>query len=212
VRRTFTIRANEASALLLASGLLCRLHRRMPLVTVRFSPEGEEDVDELREGHIDLDVGAQGDLGPEIKVQTLFEDRVVAVVRRGHALGRGRMTPARYAAAAHVSSSRRGRARGVVDAALATHGLERTVALVVPGPLAALAIAADSELVATVSATLARWGRKSLPLRLVEVPLPLPRTVIAQCWHPRLGADPAHRWLRECVRPCARSLAGPDGV
>ena len=117
------------------------------------------------------------------------------------------MTPARYAAAAHVSSSRRGRARGPIDGALAALGLARTVALVVPGPLAALAMAADSELVATVSATLGRWGRGALGLRTFAVPLPLPRMVVAQSWHPRLDADPAHRWLRECVRACARALA-----
>jgi DNA-binding transcriptional LysR family regulator len=206
LRRNYTVRANEATALLLSTELLRRLHERAPLATLRFSPEGNEDVDELREGRIDLDVGAPGDLGPEIKVQTLYQDHFVGVVRRDHALGRGRMTAARYAAAAHVSASRRGRARGPIDTALAALGLERTVALVAPGPLAALAIAADSQLVATVSATLGRWGRSTLGLRTFKLPLPLPRMVVAQSWHPRLDADPAHRWLRECVRACAREL------
>ena len=32
------------------------------------------------------------------------------------------------------------------------------------------------------------------------LPLQLPEISISLLWHPRLHADPAHRWLRECVR------------
>jgi DNA-binding transcriptional LysR family regulator len=205
-RRTFTVRANEANAVMTSGALLRRLHRRAPLMRLRFAPEGEEDVSELRDGRIDLDIGVQGDLGPEIKVQALFEDEFVSVVRRDHPLARGRVTAARYAAAAHVAGSRRGRAHGPVDTALAALGLTREVAVVVPGPLAALAIAADSDLVATVPASLARWGQRRLGLRLVKLPLPLPRALMAQAWHPRLDADPAHRWLRTCVKDCLQEL------
>jgi DNA-binding transcriptional LysR family regulator len=209
LRRTFTVRANEASAVMLSGVLLRRLHSRAPLLRLRFAPEGEEDVSELRDGRIDLDIGAQGELGPEIKVQALFEDEYVGVVRRQHRLARGKLTAARYAAAAHVSGSRRGRAQGPVDVALAKMGLERAVAIVVPGPLSALAIAADSELVATVPASLARWGQRNLGLRLLKLPLHLPRAVMAQAWHPRLDVDPAHRWLRACLKDCAQQWAAP---
>jgi DNA-binding transcriptional LysR family regulator len=34
---------------------------------------------------------------------------------------------------------------------------------------------------------------------------------ISLLWHPRLDADPAHRWLRGCVRDaCAATLGGLD--
>ncbi len=207
MRRTFTIRANEANAVMTSGALLRRLHSRAPLLRLRFAPEGAEDVSELRDGRIDLDLGAQGELGPEIKVQTLFEDDYVGAVRRDHRLARGRVTAARYAAAAHVSGSRRGRAHGPVDSALAALGLAREVAVVVPGPLSALAIVADSDLVATVPASLARWGERTLGLRILKLPLGLPRAVMAQAWHPRLDADPAHRWLRACVKECAHQWA-----
>jgi DNA-binding transcriptional LysR family regulator len=205
-RRTFTIRANEANAVMTSGALLRRLHTRAPLLRLRFAPEGEEDVNELRDGRIDLDLGEQGELGPEIKVQTLFQDDFVGVVRRNHPLTRGKVTAARYAAAPHVSGSRRGRARGPVDTALAALGLTRDVAVVVPGPLSALAIVADSDLVATVPSSLARWGQRTLGLRVLKLKLNLGRMVMAQAWHPRLDADPAHRWLRACVKDCAQQL------
>jgi DNA-binding transcriptional LysR family regulator len=32
------------------------------------------------------------------------------------------------------------------------------------------------------------------------LPVPLPEIAVSLLWHPRLDADPAHRWLRACVR------------
>ncbi|MGH6753801.1 MAG: LysR family transcriptional regulator, partial [Bradyrhizobium sp.] len=37
------------------------------------------------------------------------------------------------------------------------------------------------------------------------LPMPVPEITVSLLWHPRLDADPAHRWLRGCVRDaCAR--------
>ena len=49
----------------------------------------------------------------------------------------------------------------------------------------------------------ARAGMHTCPL-----PLPIPDITVSLLWHPRLDADPAHRWLRGCVREsCAEVLA-----
>jgi DNA-binding transcriptional LysR family regulator len=32
------------------------------------------------------------------------------------------------------------------------------------------------------------------------LPLAMPQFTISMLWHPRQDADPAHRWLRGCVR------------
>jgi len=39
-----------------------------------------------------------------------------------------------------------------------------------------------------------------------ELPITLPAFTVSLLWHPRLHADAAHRWLRECVREVC---AGP---
>jgi DNA-binding transcriptional LysR family regulator len=33
-----------------------------------------------------------------------------------------------------------------------------------------------------------------------SLPLAAPEITVSLLWHPRLDADPAHRWLRRCVR------------
>jgi DNA-binding transcriptional LysR family regulator len=127
-------------------------------------------------------------------VQALFRDRFVAAVRAGHDSTQGVVTPERYAAFGHVVASRRGRASGPVDEALAAFGLARAVVAVVPSFSAAMAVARASDLVALVpgqQTEAARAGMQCFPL-----PVRTAGITVSQMWHPRLDVDSAHRWLR----------------
>jgi DNA-binding transcriptional LysR family regulator len=162
-------------------------------------PKPNKDSAPLRDGTVDLETGVVGDTtGPEVRAQALFRDRFVGVVRMGHPLGKGRITPARYAAGRHVAVSRRGLDKGPIDEALQPLGLERDIITFVGTFPAALALARSSDLIASVperhTANL-RSGMHSFPL-----PVAMPEFTISLLWHPRQDADPAHRWLRGCVR------------
>ena len=99
--------------------------------------------------------------------------------------------------------SRRGLDAGPIDEALAALGLKRDIVTIVGGFATALALARASDLVASVPerhTRRLRAGMHSFPL-----PLALPEITVSLLWHPRLDADPAHRWLRGCVRDvCTR--------
>jgi len=83
-------------------------------------------------------------------------------------------------------------------AALPTLGLERTIIATVGGFSAALAPDRESGLVASVPER--HTGNLRDPLHSFRLPLPLPEFTVSLLWHPRMDADPAHRWLRGCVR------------
>lgn len=137
-------------------------------------------------------------MGPEVRTQALFQDRFIGVVRHGHPLSRGAVTPARYASGRHVFVSRRGLDKGPIDDALAPLGLERQIVMIVGGFSAALALARSADFVASVPERHTeglRAGLHSFPL-----PLPLPPFTVSLLWHPRMEADPGNRWLRGCVR------------
>jgi DNA-binding transcriptional LysR family regulator len=207
LRRRFVLRSNEAMLGPLVGPLTAALHRHAPAATLCFLPEGNEDLAALREGQIDLDLGVMGDLGPEILTQTLFVNRFVAVVRRGHPLLRGKVTLPRLCELPHLSASRLGKERGPVDTALAQLGLTRAVATVVPSFLAALAVICETDYVATLPELVALWAERHLPVRSVAWPLQLPSAPVVQAWHPRVGVDPGHRLLREAVREVTTRLA-----
>lgn len=203
LQRVFTLRANEGFVEVFAVRLVAALAEVAPGVQLRFAPKPDKDVRSLRLGLVDLEIGVVGDTGPEVRVQALFDDHFVGVVRQGHPLLTATVTPERYVAFGHVVASRRGQMSGPVDEALAELGLARRVVVVVPGFPAALAIAGASDLVALVPNSFVN----AVPAGVQSFPLPIPTIVItvSQIWHPRMDADPAHRWLRGMVLSVCRA-------
>lgn len=197
--RTFTLRTSDGFVESFGPGLIARVAKEAPGVRLRFVPKPDKESASLRDGTVDLETGVVGKAtGPEIRAQALFRDRFIGVVRKRHPLSRGKITPARFAAGRHVLVSRRGLDQGPIDEALKPFGLEREIVTIVGGFAAALALARASDLIVSVperhTGSL-RAGMHSFPL-----PIPAPEVTVSLLWHPRLDADPAHRWLRACVR------------
>ncbi|CAI0885779.1 Nodulation protein D 2 [Serratia proteamaculans] len=204
LERTFTLRANEGFVEAFGAVLIAAAAQAAPFVRLCFAPKPEKSSKHLREGLVDLEIGVLGEMGPEIRLQTLFRDRFVAVVRKGHPLEQqNEITAQQYAACGHVVASRRGLLTGPVDQALTELGLERRVAAVVPSFPAALAVAQASDLVALVPASFLIHqpvgNGDSATLYAFELPVKTQGITVSQMWHPRLEADAAHRWLRQLV-------------
>jgi len=202
--RVFTLRTSDGFVENFGPELVARVEREAPRVRLRFVSKSNKDSAPLREGSVDLETGVVGKAtGPELRTQALFRDRFVGVVRPGHPLCEGRITPARFAAARHIRVSRRGLDRGPIDDAFAPLGLELTTPAIVSGFAAALALARGSDLVATVPER--QTGNLRAGMHTFSLPIPLPEITVALLWHPRLDADPGQRWLRGLVRDvCAR--------
>ena len=217
LERGFVLRANEGFIALFAARLVEAVGQAAPGVQLRFVARTRKEAEALREAEVDLDIGVLGTSAPEVRTRALFRDRFVGVARTGHPLLASGLTPARYAACRHVVASRKAASEGPVDQALAALGLRRVIAAVVPGFPDALRVARESGLVAQVPASLVRAGLPSAEdfaqgLEVFELPVSLPRIVVSAMWHPRLDAEPAHRWLRDTVHAvCGAALeAGPS--
>ncbi len=200
LERTFTIRANDGFVELVGASLMTAISQTAPHVRIRFVSKPDKDARPLREGMIDLEVGVLGGAtAPELKARLLFRDRFVGICRAGHPL-LTRVTAKRYAGYQHVVVSRKRQFSGPVDDALGQLGLRRTIAMVVPSYANALQIARHSDLLGLVphsylgSAFLSGAG-----VQHFELPVRTPEIKVSAIWHPRLHADPAHRWLRDTI-------------
>jgi len=202
--RTFTLRTSEGFVENFGPALIARVAAEAPGIRLRFMQKVDKDSAPLRDGIIDLETGVVDEhAGPEIRVQALFRDRYIGVVRRGHPLSRSRITAARYAGGRHISVSRRGREKGAIDEALAAHHLSRQVVTIVGGFATALSLARQSDLIASVPER--HTGNLRDGMHSFTLPVATPAFTISMLWHPRLQADPVHQWLRECVREiCGR--------
>ena len=197
--RVFTLRVHDALAAALAPALLADVRSSAPGVRLRLLAERDVDTHELRQGNVDLEVGAAVPSAPELRHEVLGADGLVAVLRHGHPAAGGLDLDA-YVLVPHIVVSRRGRLADPVDAALAERGTARTVVATVGSTAAAAQVVASSDAVLTaphhaVQALVVPFGLDVLPL-----PLPLAAAPVVSVWHQRSDTDLAHAWLRDRVR------------
>jgi DNA-binding transcriptional LysR family regulator len=202
--RTFTLRNRGGFVENFGPALIARVIEEAPGVQLLFVPKLDKDSTRpLRDGSVDLETGVvDGATGPEVRAQALFRERYVGVVRMKHPLCGVPITPERYAAARHILISHRGLDKWSIDDDLEPLGLKREITAVVGGSSEALALVRGSDLIASVPERYTgnlRDGLFTFPL-----PISLPEHTVSMLWHPRMDADPAHRWLRGCIRDVLR--------
>lgn len=208
--RTFVLRTRDGFVENFGPALIARVTEQAPGVRLLFVPKLDKESTPLRDGSVDLETGVVGGItGPEVRVQALFRDRYVGVVRMEHPLSGGPVTLESYAAARHTLISGHGLDKWPFDEALESLGLKREIVTVVGGFSEALALARGSDLIASVPERYTgnlRDGLFSFPL-----PISLQEHTVSLLWHPRMDSDLAHRWLRGCVRDvCVATYDMPD--
>ncbi|VVE54662.1 LysR family transcriptional regulator [Pandoraea horticolens] len=214
LERTFTIRANDGFVDLVGASLMAAIAQAAPHVRICFVPKRDKEVQPLREGMIDLEVGVIGTKAPELKTRLLFQDRFVGICRTGHPLlSKPGVTVERYASCLHVVVSRKREFSGPVDDALDQLGLRRTVVLVVPAYTNAMQIVRHSDLIGLVPRSC--LGIEALndtsvstAIQHFDLPVQTHPIKVSAIWHPRLHADPAHRWLRETILTVCKNARG----
>ncbi len=200
LERQFTIRTNDMVAATYGGRLLSALRARAPKVSLRFRAETDQDDDALRESRIDLWIGASQALDPEVRVQTLFTTRFVALADEKHPIFREKITAERFSAYEQINISRRGVNAGPIDAKLLALGLSRTIAMVAPTFVTGLFALPGSMLIMPAPEHL-MWGLPAVrsDIRAFRIPLKLEAVPMRQAWHPRLDNNAVHSWLRSTV-------------
>lgn len=198
LKRIFTLRTSDGFVDNFGSNLIKRIETEAPHVRLHFIQKLNKESSHLRDGSVDLETGVVGTItSPEIRVRALFRDRFIGVVRYGHPLSQGQITPTRYSSGRHVFISRRGLDKGIIDEVLQKSGLQRDIITTVSNFSAALALTRTSDLIATVPER--HTGNLRDGLFSFPIPLDIPPITVSMLWHPRMDADPPHRWLRQCI-------------
>lgn len=141
--------------------------------------------------------------------QLLYVDRDALAVRRGHPMAAKLKQREAFLAARHVAVIIRGQSEDLIDQWLRSRGVERRIALVVPGYIEALHVAARTDLVAFVPQRLIRALAKQLSLIPVTPPLD-PGTDEQYMFYPtRAQMDPGSIWLRRLMLETGRGLDQP---
>ncbi|MCX4163385.1 MULTISPECIES: LysR family transcriptional regulator [Paraburkholderia] len=209
LHRTLTIRVNEAFVEAFGAPLIAEATALAPHVRLHFTSKPEKNAESLRNGSADLEIGVLEGMGPEVRIQALFRDRYLGVVRKEHPLDLAKkVTTKQYAAFGHVVAPYSRQTVDALDAEIARLGLERTTVAIVPSFPAALAVARASDLIALLPASFidTQHAATSNTVYTFELPVAIDGITVSQMWHPRLENDPVHRWLRQLVLRVCRQV------
>jgi DNA-binding transcriptional LysR family regulator len=204
--RSFTIGMADYGQTVLLPELLRVLDREAPhieLSSLTF-PNLEEQV---IAGTLDfsLDVVNPGS-SSRLRVQRLFGDDFVCVMRRRHGRAQRKLSLEQYLKLRHLVVAPSGTPGSLVDTELEKRGLSRQVALRVSSFLVAPIVLAQTDYVSTLPRRLAEAVAKRHRLVLVTPPVELQPFALSLVWHPRLESDPAQAWLRSVVARVAQKL------
>ncbi|MEU9351502.1 LysR family transcriptional regulator [Streptomyces griseoloalbus] len=213
LERVFTVRWHDALTAACGTALIAAVHRRAPGIQLRLPAEPGTDTPELRRGEVDLASSSSRPTLPDIRHRLVGRDELVVAVRPGHPLTEdGPPSLERYAAAEHLTVSRRGRLRDPIDDALTTRGLERRVVAAVPTIALALQLAHDTDLALAVPDAVTRAARDHLGLITLPLPLHMPAVPLYLSWHQRHDDDRAHTWLRDLATETVQALFAPPAT
>lgn len=215
--RVFRLASPDLFDVLFFPDLLRRFAEEAPRASLTALSGFERLRERLETGDLDAAIvpSAVGPSDPEmgpalpgdLRLRWLLDDVWMPFVRSDHpALGRGRLSPRAFAALDHILVSPSGEGLGATDALLAEQGLSRRIAFRAPTFASGVGVARDTDLVLVAPRALAHRADR-LDLVSLEVEMEFPRHKVNLVWHPRVEADPAHRWLRARLQ----SVVAPFG-
>jgi DNA-binding transcriptional LysR family regulator len=138
--------------------------------------------------------------------QRLYVDRDALAVRRGHPAGTQLKKRDAFLSARHIAVIIRGQNEDLIDGWLRAKGIERRIALVVPGYIEALHVTARTDLVAFVPQRLIAALSKQLSLLSVTPPLDPGIDEQFMFYPTRAQMDPGSIWLRRLMLETGREL------
>jgi DNA-binding transcriptional LysR family regulator len=138
--------------------------------------------------------------------QLLYTDRDALAVRRGHPIGAKLGRRDVFLKGRHIAVVIRGQNEDLIDGWLRSKGIERPIALVVPGYIEALHVVARTDLVAFVPHRLIAALAKPLSLKAVTPPLDPGVDEQFMFYPTRAQMDPGSIWLRKLMLETGREL------
>ncbi|APG93542.1 transcriptional regulator NodD2 [Sinorhizobium americanum] len=209
--RRFKIVLSDYVTLVFFEKIVERAAREAPGVSFDCRPPADDNEDLLRRGEVDVLILPEMLMSSTNPRTRLFGDKYVCVGCRTNEQLSEPLTFERYMSMGHVAvkfgNSRR---PGLEDWYLLEHGLKRRTDVVVQGFSMIPPMLLGTERIGTMPLRLAQLFAKTIPLQIVELPLPLPPITEAVQWPALHDSDPASLWLREMIveeaSPMASSL------
>lgn len=205
--RVFNIGMNDHAEFVLLPRLLEQLETAAPHVKIQIkSGDRQHHLALLDRGEIDLLCGLIPERIAWHEQQLLFREQFVCVCRGDRPLVGDTISLEEYVSASHLLVSVQEDMVGRVDYVLKKQNLKRHIALSIPHFLAAPAVLARTNLIATLPERVAREFAANLNLKVLSCPIPLKGFSVCMRWHQSNQNNATHIWLRTLIQEIATTI------
>ena len=206
--RDFVVGSSDLGEMLILPGLIAQMTREAPHCRIKVVPPPQN-----AEAAAEMDLALMGapEMSGPLRRQVLYHDHFVLMARHDHpALARSISMEDYLALPQALVSPRAEGFAGPVDAALASQGQSRRVAVMVTNFMSLPSILAESDLVAAVPQRFAKlpWVRAHCTYQ--ALPVDVPGFAMKVVWPMSLDADAASLWLRRILWDMISKLGKPD--
>ncbi|MGX5804161.1 LysR family transcriptional regulator [Bradyrhizobium sp. Arg314] len=211
--RRFKISLSDFMTLIYFQKVVERVAREAPSVSFEFLPLTDHPEEFLRRGEIDFLILPDVFMSSEHPRAVLFEDTLVCVGCATNKHLSRPLTFERYMSMGHVTIKfGRTRQPSIEEWFLLEHGRKRRIEVVVQNFSMVPPMLSGTERIATIPLRLVEYFARLIPLKIVDLPLPLPPLTETVQWPAIHNSDSASIWMREILLQEASRMAPPHRI
>jgi len=213
--RFFRIMATDYAESTIFPPILQRLREAAPGITLDIMTPSDVSVLDVEQGEVDMVINRFDSIPQSFHQKTIWEDDFACLFSVDNPI-RNNFTLESYLQAQHVWVSKTGMGVGVgmnpddvqrlgwVDEALNRIGKQRRITVFTRHYQAAMLIAEQNDLIATVPAKAAKLQAHNPRVVVEKPPFEIPPIELKMAWSPLLQNNPAHQWMRRLIVEVAR--------
>ncbi len=199
-QRVFRVAMSDVSEVYYLPRLLAKLVRVAPSMRLDIVPLAIDEIaGALRAGEVDLAIGYLKNVHREWFSYPLQEDKFVCMVRRGHPIGRAKLTKEKFSSLGYIHAGTSAPGHQMVEQWLADAGIKRPIAIRLGHFSVAPDIVRNTNLAVIFPESVARQITGPKDFRLLALPFDLPPVEIMVHTHSRFASDAGIAWLRDTL-------------
>ncbi|BCH19036.1 LysR family transcriptional regulator [Mesorhizobium sp. L-2-11] len=198
--RRFRIILSDFATLVFFEKVVERVAREAPAVSFELRPLDNDPDELLRRGDVDFVILPEFFMSSAHPRAALFDETFVCVGCPTNKQLPRQLTFERYVSMKHIAF-RVGGAQmpSIEEQFLLEHGLKRRVEIVVQAFSMIPPMVSGTARIATMPFRLVQHFKETFPLRIIELPRPLPTFTEAVQWPTLHNSDPASIWMRQIM-------------
>jgi len=213
--RFFRIMATDYAESTIFPPILQRLREAAPGITLDIMTPSDVSFLDVEQGRVDMVINRFDSIPQSFHQKTIWEDDFACLFSVDNPI-RHNFTLESYLQAQHVWVSKTGMGVGVgmnpddvqrlgwVDEALNRIGKQRRITVFTRHYQAAMLMAEQNDLIATVPAKAAKLQAHNPRVVVEKPPFEIPPIELKMAWSPLLQNNPSHQWMRRLIVEVAR--------